>query len=124
MKSYVINLDDKDSKGAHWVSLFIYRNTAVYFDSHGIEYIPWEVLNKIRGKLITDNIFRTQDNEPVMCGFYCIAFMEYMLAGNTLLDHTNLFSPNDYKKNWKIIYQYFKGKYGRRSKFWVQITKN
>ena len=50
-----------------------------------------------------------------MCGFYCIAFIEYMLAGETLLDYTNLFYPNDYKKNDKIIYN-FKDKYGRRSK--------
>ena len=48
-----------------------------------------------------------------MCGFYCIAFMEYMRAGKTLFYYTNLFSPNDYKKNEKIIYRYFKGKYGR-----------
>ena len=39
-----------------------------------------------------------------------------MLSGKTLLDYTNLFSPNDYKKNEKIIYKYFKGKYGTRSK--------
>ena len=46
-----------------------------------------------------------------MCGFYYIAFIEYMLAGKTLLDHTNLFSLNDHKKNDKIIYKYFKDKY-------------
>ena len=53
-----------------------------------------------------------------MCGFYCIAFMEYMLAGKTLLDHTNLlyYSPNYYKKNDLIIYKYFKDKY---AKSWV-----
>ena len=39
-----------------------------------------------------------------------------MLAGKTLLDYTILFFPDDYKKNEKIIYKYFKGKYGRRSK--------
>ena len=49
-----------------------------------------------------------------MCRFYCTAFIEYMLAGKKLLDYTNLFSPNDYKKNNKIIYKYCKGKYGRR----------
>ena len=32
-----------------------------------------------------------------------------------LLDYINLFSPNDYKKNDKIIYKYFKNKYGGRS---------
>ena len=39
-----------------------------------------------------------------MCGFYCITLIEYIIAGKTLLDYTNLFSFNDYKKNDKIIY--------------------
>ena len=97
----------------HWLNL------AVYFDSFGIEYIPQEVLNKIRDNWITHNIFRIPDNESIMCGFYCITFIEYMLVGKTLLDYTNLFSPNDYEKNEKIIYKYFKDKYVRRSKSWV-----
>ena len=46
-----------------------------------------------------------------MCGFYCAAFIEYMLAGKSLLDHTNLFFPNGYKRKEKIIYNYFKDKY-------------
>ena len=43
----MINLDVKESKEIHWVSLFIEVNTALYFDSFGIEYITQEVLNKI-----------------------------------------------------------------------------
>ena len=108
--AYVINLDDKKSKGTDWVSLFIDRNTAVYFDSFGNEYIPQEALNKIRDKSITQNIFRIQDDESIMYGFFCIAFIEYMLAGKPLLDYSDLFSPNDYKKNDKIIYKCFKDK--------------
>ena len=50
--AYVINRDDKQSKGTHWVSLFIDRNTALYFDSLGIDYIPKGVLNKIKDKPI------------------------------------------------------------------------
>ena len=42
----MINLDDKKSTGTHWVSLFIDRNTAVYFDYFGIEYIPQEILKQ------------------------------------------------------------------------------
>ena len=45
--AYVINLDDRNSKGTHWVSLFIDKNIAIYFDSFGIEYIPREVLNQL-----------------------------------------------------------------------------
>ena len=73
---YVINLDDKKSKGTRWVSLLIGINTAVYFDSFRIEYIPQKVLSKIRDKSITHNKFRTQDNVSIMCGFYCVAFIE------------------------------------------------
>ena len=54
----MINFDDKNSKGTHWVSLFIDRNTAIYFDSFGIEYIPQKALNKIKDKSITHNIFK------------------------------------------------------------------
>ena len=121
---YVTNLDDKNSKRSHWVSLFIDRNLAVYFDFFGIEYIPQNILNKIRYKSITRNIFRIQDNEFFMCGIYGIVFIEYMLAEKCLLDYTNLFSPNGHKKNDKIIYQYFKDKYGRRCKSWDYIKKN
>ena len=81
--AYVINLDDKNSKETHWVSPFIDRYTALYFDSFGTEYIPLEVLNKIRKKSITHNIFRMQDNESIMCRFYCIVFIEYFLARKT-----------------------------------------
>ena len=48
--AYVINLDDKNSNGIHWVSLFIDRNTTGFFDSFGIQYIPQGVLNKIKDK--------------------------------------------------------------------------
>ena len=63
------------------------------------------------------NKFRIQDNESITCEFYCIAFIEYMLAENTVLDYTNLFFLNDYKNNEKIIYKYFKYKYDRRRKY-------
>ena len=32
------------------------------------------------------------------------------MQGKTLLDYTTFFSPNNYKKNDKIIYKYFKDK--------------
>ena len=60
-----------------------------------------KVLNKVKDKSITHNIFRIQDNDSIMCEFICIAFIEYMLAGKTLLNYTSLFSPNNNKKNEK-----------------------
>ena len=79
------------------------KNTAAYLYSFGIEYIPQEVLSIIKDKSITHNMFRIQPYDFVMCEFYYIAFIEYMIAGKTLLDYVNLFSPSVCKKNGKII---------------------
>ena len=84
-------------------------------DTFGIEFISKEVLNKIIDKSITHKIFRKQDDKSIMCECYCVSFIEYVLAGKTLLDYTNLFSPNEYKQNDKIINKYLKEKCGRRS---------
>lgn len=53
---------------------------AVYFDSSGIAYIPQDVLIKIKGKSITNSIFRIQYDDYIMCWFYVIDFIEYMIA--------------------------------------------
>ena len=53
----------------HWVSLFIHKNIAIYFDSFGIKYVPQEVLRKVNDKSISQNIFRIQDNESVTSEF-------------------------------------------------------
>ena len=47
-------------------------------------------------------MFRIQSYDSIICEFYCIAFVEHMIAGKTLLNCTNSFFPNDFKKNDKI----------------------
>ena len=42
-----------------------------------------------------------------MCGYICTGFINFMLRGKRLLDYTNLYSPNEYEKNDKIILKYF-----------------
>ena len=42
-----------------------------------------------------------------MCGCICIGFIDFMWKGRSLLEYTNSFSPNEYKKNDKIILTYF-----------------
>ena len=66
-------------------------NTAVYFDAGGSEYIPQEVLTKIKNKSISHNKFKTKNIYSFMRGVCRIAFIEYMLVGKTLLDYTNQF---------------------------------
>ena len=42
--------------------------------------------------------FRTQAYDSIMCGYFCIEFIDFILAGKTLTKFTNLFSPNNFKK--------------------------
>ena len=114
--AYVINLDEYENTGTHWVSLFIKTKYTVYFDSFVVEHIPKEINKYMRSKElgsavnndIKSNIFRIQAYDSIMCGYFCIEFINYMLKGKTLLDYTNLFSPNDFKKNDQVIKRIFK----------------
>ena len=42
-----------------------------------------------------------------MCGYICIGLIDFMSKGESLLEYTNLFSSNKYRKNDKTILKYF-----------------
>ena len=71
-------------------------------------HIPEEINKFIGNNDIKSNIFRIQAYDSIMCGYFCIKFIHYMLKGKNLLDYTNLFSPNDFKNNNQIIKRIFK----------------
>ena len=106
--AYIINLDEYADVGTHWIALFCNRNEIAYFNSFGAEHVPEEIKEFIGKKTIKANIFWVQANDSVMCGYFCIGFIDFMLAGKKLTDYTNLFSPHDFKKNDNIILSYFK----------------
>ena len=107
-RSFVINLYEYANVDTRWIALFCNRNEIVYFDSFGVEHVPEKIKEFVRNKNIKANIFREQANNSVMCGYFCIGFIDFMLAGKKLTDYTNLFSPHDFKKNDNIILSYFK----------------
>ena len=43
----------------------------------------------------------------IMCGYFCIGLIDCMLNDKSLFDFTNLFFPNKYENNGKIILKYF-----------------
>ena len=42
-----------------------------------------------------------------MCGYFCIGIINFMLKGKSVIEYTNLFSSNDFKKNDDTILNYF-----------------
>ena len=83
------------------------NNYVTYFDSFGVERIPKEIKAFIGNKNMKTNIFRIEAYDSIMCGYFCIEFIDFMFAGKTLTGFTNLFSPNNFKKNDYIISNFF-----------------
>ena len=94
--TYIINLDEYSDIGTHWVALYVSNNDVTYFDSFGVEHIPKEIKKFISNKNIKTNIFGIQAHDSIMCGYFCVGFINFMLAGKTLSDFTSLFSANDF----------------------------
>ena len=106
-EAYIINLGEYESIGTHWIALYIIDNNVKYFDSFGVEHIPKEIKKIIGNKNIITNIYRIQAYDSIICECFCIGFIDFMLKGKSLFEYINLFSPNDYEKNDKIILKYF-----------------
>ena len=93
--AYLINRDEYHDIGTHWVLLYVNNKIVTYFDSFGVEHIPKEIMKFIDRKKKT-NIYRIQAYDSIMCGYFCIGFINFMFNGKSLTDYTDLFSPNDF----------------------------
>ena len=76
--------------------MYVQNNDVTYLDSFGVEHIGKEIRKFISNKNIKTNVFRIQAYDSIMCGYFCIGFTDFMLAGKTLTEFTNLFSPNNF----------------------------
>ena len=82
--------------------MYVNNNNVTYFGSFGVEHVSKEINKFIGNKNKITNVYRTQAYNSIMCRYFCIEFIGFMLKGIILLDNTNLFSPDDYEKNdWK-----------------------
>ena len=85
--AYVINFDEYADVGTHWIALNCNKNETLYFDSFGVEHVPKEIREFVGNKNIKANIFWVQPNNSVMCGYFCIGFIDFMLAGKKFTDY-------------------------------------
>ena len=116
--AYIINLDEYESIGTHWIGLYVNDNKVTYFDSFGVEQKklkekrkqikkskrnPKEIKKFIRNKNVVANIYRIQAHNSIMCRYICWFHVKRL----KFIWDTNLFSPNDYEKNDKITLKHF-----------------
>ena len=100
-KAFLFNLDKYQSIGTHWIVLHANDDNVKYFDIFGVEHIPKEIKKFTDNENIKRIIYRIQVSYSIMCGYFCIGFVDFTLKGKRMLDYTNFLSPNKYKKNLK-----------------------
>ena len=76
-KAYIINIDEYESIGNHWIALYVNDNNIAYFDSFGVEHIPKAIKNFLGNKNIITNIYRIQVYKSIMCWYFCIGFIDF-----------------------------------------------
>ena len=91
--AYIMNLD-YESTVTYWIALYLNDKNVACFVSFRLEHIPKKKL--VGNKNIKTNIYRIQAYDSVMCGYFWIGFIDFLLKGKSLLEYRNLFSPNDH----------------------------
>ena len=80
----VINLEEFKSIGTYWINLYVNGNNIIYFDIFGVKNIPKEIRKIIGNKNDKTNIYRIKPYDSIMCGYFCIGFVNFMLKGKSL----------------------------------------
>ena len=103
--AYVINLNEYSNIEIHWIALYALNNNVNYLI---VLLLKEKKLKYYFDKsIVVANIFRIQAHDSVICGYFCIGFIDFMLKDKILTDFTNLFSPNNFDKNDDVILKYF-----------------
>ena len=77
--AYVINLDQYSDNETHWIVLYALNDNVTYFDSFAVRHIPKEIKIFIEKSIVVTNSFRIQAYSSVICGYFCIGFIDFCL---------------------------------------------
>ena len=102
--AYVTNLHKFKSIRTHLIVLYVNGNNgktfydAIYFDSFEVKHIPKEIEKSIGNKNVMKNIYKIQAQNSIMCEYFCLGFIDFILKSKSVLIYMN-----GYDKNGKII---------------------
>ena len=99
-QSTIINLQNSDKSGSHWVSYKKIGNKIFYFDSYGVGFIPDIITKQYPNHKFICNIYRIQSMDSIQCGRFCILFIKSNIKNEN--DYNNFllqFEKNNFLKN-------------------------
>ena len=108
-QSIVINLDDSDGSGTHWLALIKKNNQLFYYDPFGVEHIDPEILNFIKKHKNNKAFLSKEQNQnitSVKCGYYCLACINSIIgkADMSFQDYMDVLHDEPSKFNEYIIF--------------------
>ena len=110
---YIVNLNDSTQPGSHWVVIHVRSKTTgqplEYFDSFGLN-APNEVV-ELSDRLGVNYIYNStqyQDLKSVLCGYWCLYFVNESRKGRSYYDILKPFSHTDTQFNERLIVEYFR----------------
>ena len=96
--SHVIKVDEYKSIETTWIASHVNCDKVTHFNSFGVAQIPKVIKKFIANKNAIANTYRKDESDSIMCRYFSIGFIDFMLKRESLLDYINLFSPNKDKK--------------------------
>ena len=106
-EAYVINFDEYRPTETNFIGSYVNGDNVTYFDSFGVIHILKEIKKIHRQQKYHYKYFQNTSIQFNNIRYFCVGFINFMLKGTSLSYYTNLFSPNEYKKNVKVILKYF-----------------
>ena len=83
----MINFDEFKLIGSHWVALYVNAEHVTYVDSFGVEHFPKETRKFITNKNVVTNIYRIHVYDSIMCRYFCIKFIDFILKGKSWIEY-------------------------------------
>ena len=99
-QSTIINLQDSNQTGSHWILYKKIDNKKYYFDSYGVAFIPDIIKNQYLNHKFICNIYRILSIDSNQCGRFCILFVKSNIKNEN--DYNNFllqFEKNSFLKN-------------------------
>ena len=97
--SIIYNLEPSYMNGSHWVATYVENNTINYFDSFGMPPFQ-EIVDHARNRNLTPlHQNKIQNIMTIICGYFCLYFLNEMNKGTAYYDLLGAFDMHDAMKN-------------------------
>ena len=106
-KSIIINTDQSNKPGDHWIAIVLTEKHAYYFDSFGLGIVDQQIRQFLlpRYSSIIFNSLCIQHILSDKCGYYCIYFVQNVHNNKSYYKFLSHFMIDNLKQNDCIVMQ-------------------